>query len=78
MLVVHPLCPQWQSIYSNDTLPATYIQNVQQLCMYEVALAGYRLAYVLDSVFANNEITDVISASSSRLRGAKLAGKVRL
>ncbi len=73
-LLIAPCACCLQTIYNNDTLPASYISTARNLCKSEVALAGYRLASVLDYVFSFSDVIEnMVADKRAALRGA---GKV--
>jgi hypothetical protein len=47
-------CARVQSISSSATLSASYISMAQNMCQSQIALAGYRLAQLLDTIFGDN------------------------
>lgn len=57
-------------IYNNSTLSDEYIAAARNLCMTQVALAGYRLANTLDYYFSFISLEQLLPKKS--LRGGHL------
>lgn len=62
-----------QSIPNNGTLWSAYETSAAYLCRFQVTLAGYRLAAILDSIFDSPSYIDVVP---SRLRGAEPSSRL--